>query len=98
MKNIKTYKQRIILHHINKYLLKPKLKMKNVMRSIKYRIQNNKKITLNQFNSIIKFIEREKEFKSYTRNQIIKYFDEVIKNNQGNTINEHNPDLEELFS
>ena len=98
MKNI-TYKQRIIINYIHKYLHKPKLKMKPVMRSIISLIQNNKKISLNQFNSIIKFIEREKEFKSQTRSQITKYFDEIIKNNEGKSINEYRTtNLEELFS
>ena len=98
MKNI-TYKQRIIINYIQKYLHKPKLKMKPVMRSIITLIQNNKKISLNQFNSIIKFIEREKEFKSQTRSQITKYFDEIIKNNEGKIINEYRTtNLEELFS
>jgi len=69
--------------------------MKNVLRNIKDRIVKNQPITIRQYQSIIKFIEREDEFKGCNRQQIYQFFEPIIQINErkvvqyGNTLTEH---------
>jgi hypothetical protein len=69
--------------------------MKNVLRNIKERIVKDQPITIRQYQSIIKFIEREDEFKGCNRQQIYQFFEPIIQINErkvvqyGNTLTEH---------
>ena len=66
--------------------------MKPIVQNIKNRVENNQPITTNQFNSLIKFIEREPEFKTSNRNQIFKFFEPLIERKviqYGNDLSEH---------
>ena len=53
--------------------------MKNVLINIKQRIETNRPITIRQFNSVIKFIEREKEFINSDRSEIQQFFEPLIE-------------------
>ena len=53
--------------------------MKNVLINIKQRIETNRPMTIRQFNSLIKFIEREKEFINSDRNEIQQFFEPLIE-------------------
>ena len=64
------YKRGLLIRYLNQYLLKKDLRMKNVLINIKQRIETNKPITIRQFNSLMKFIEREKEFINSDRDEI----------------------------
>ena len=75
----KKQKQQILIRYLNQYLLKKDLRMKNVLRNIVYRIERNQNISIKQYNSIIKFIEREKPFKGLNRNQIYQFFEPLIQ-------------------
>lgn len=75
----KKQKQQILIRYLNQYLLKKDLRMKNVVRNIVYRIERNQNISIKQYNSIIKFIEREKPFKGLNRNQIYQFFEPLIQ-------------------
>ena len=75
----KKQKQQILIRYLNQYLLKKDLRMKNVVRNIVYRIERNQNISIKQYNSIIKFIEREKPFKGLNRNQIYRFFEPLIQ-------------------
>ena len=79
MENNKKQKQQILIRYLNQYLLKKDLRMKNVVRNIVYRIERNQNISIKQYNSIIKFIEREKPFKGLNRNQIYRFFEPLIQ-------------------
>ena len=82
----------ILLKYLNQYLSKKNLRMRYVIKSIKDRIENNQPITIKQFNSVIKFIEREPEFKSSNRNQILEFFEPLIERKviqYGNDLSEH---------
>lgn len=66
--------------------------MKFVIRNIKNRIENDQPITLKQLNSVMKFIEREEEFRSSNRDQIIEFFEPIIERKvitYGNDLTEH---------
>ena len=77
--NNKKQKQQILIRYLNQYLLKKDLKMKDVLRNIVYRIEKNQNISIKQYNSIIKFIERERLFKDLNRNQIYRFFEPLIQ-------------------
>jgi hypothetical protein len=64
--------------------------MKNVLRNIIHRLENNKPISNKQYLSIIKFIEKEREFRSSNRDQIYSYFTPLIEKEKpnGNTLSE----------
>ena len=66
--------------------------MMYVIRNIKNRIEYNQPITLKQLNSVIKFIEREEEFKSSNSDQIVEFFEPIIERKvikYGNDSKEH---------
>ena len=65
--------------YLNKYLSKPDLKMKPVIRTIKEMLNKKVSITPRQFGSVIKFIEREPQFINTNRQEIISYFSPIIK-------------------
>ena len=100
--NTLEYKKLLLIRYLNGYLSRYKLNMRWVMNNILIRLKRNETITLNQFNSIIKFIEREKEFVSLNRGQIVKYFDELIGNEQldkkENTYDNDKSTLEPFFT
>ena len=87
--------KKILIKYLNNYLSKRDLKMKNVLRNIKDRIVKDQPITIRQYQSIIKFIEREDEFKGCNRQQIYQFFEPIIQTNErkvvqyGNTLTEH---------
>ena len=73
------YKRGLLIRYLNQYLLKKDLRMKNVLINIKQRIETNRPITIRQFNSVIKFIEREKEFINSDRSEIQQFFEPLIE-------------------
>ena len=75
--NQTTTKKTELINYLQLYLLK-KFYMNNVFEGIIQRLKNNNRITEKQFNSIIKFIEREKRFKGKNRDQIFEYFNPLI--------------------
>ena len=87
--------KKILIRYLNNYLSKKDLKMKNVLRNIKGRIVKDQPITIRQYQSIIKFIEREDEFKGCNRQQIYQFFEPIIQTNErkvvqyDNTLTEH---------
>ena len=89
------YKKSLLLRYLKQYLLKKDLRMKNVLKNIVNRLENNQPITMKQYNSVIKFIEREKEFKSSNRTEILTFFEPLIEPTQrkvftnGNDLTEH---------
>ena len=76
---IKSSKSTELIHYLDIYLKKPSLRMKPVIRMIKKRIHSKDLITEKQFNSVIKFIEREPKFRGLDRDEIIYYFSPLIR-------------------
>ncbi len=86
------YQKTLLLRYLNIYLSKKNLRMRYVIKSIKDRIEKDQPITSKQFNSVIKFLEREKEFKTKNRNQIHQFFEPLIEQRivkYGNDLSEH---------
>ena len=86
------YQKTLLLRYLNIYLSKKNLRMRYVVKSIKDRIEKDQPITSKQFNSVIKFLEREKEFKTKNRNQIHQFFEPLIEQRivkYGNDLSEH---------
>ena len=84
-----------LLHY---YLSKPNLQMKVVIRSMINRLVDHNCITEKQFNSIIKFLERERGFSNMSRTQIKKYFQPLISNNKySKEISNNGTDLTKFF-
>jgi len=71
------YKKQQLLRYLQLYLSK-KLNMEIVLINIVNRLKKNKPISEKQWNSIIKFIEREPQFVSMNREEIRFYFDGFI--------------------
>ena len=66
-----------LIKYLNKYL-KKNFNMELVFHSIRKTLKKKEEITEKQFESIIKFIERELPFRGETRNRIYNYFSPVI--------------------
>ena len=74
----------MLLYFLNSYLSKKDLKMKDFMRNVKRLLINKRQISMKQFMALIKFIEREKQFRDVDRSKIINYFSPLIKGYQKN--------------
>lgn len=61
------------------YLIKRKLKMKPVIKSISDNVINGQQITESQFSSIISFIRREPEYRHKSVDEIYNHFSPLIK-------------------
>ena len=81
----------VLIHYLQLYLSKDKLKMKSVVISILNSLTSKKNISYKQFQSIIKFIEREPTFKSYKRHQIIELFSPIVNDLKRNKTLENSP-------
>ena len=74
----KINKQTLLLHYLKKYLSKKNLRMKPVIISMVARLEENKPITNNQLNSVIKFLVREKVFSGMNTKDITKLFQDIV--------------------
>ncbi len=72
--------KKIQLINYLKFYLSKKLNMNIIFIIIINKLKNNHKITLNQYNSIIKFIEREPKLINRDRDYIFNYFSPLIHN------------------
>ena len=72
-----------LINYLNSYLLK-KFRMNRVFEGIIDRLKGNYLITQRQFHSIIKFLERERKFKRFNRNEIEDYFSPIISSKFSN--------------
>lgn len=81
----------VLRYYLQLYLSKNELRMKSVMISILKALQSNKDISFKQFQSIIKFIERETMFKEYKRYQLIELFSPIINDLKRNITLENSP-------
>ena len=79
-KQLKTYLIRLMIKYLNQYIKKG-FYMNKVFIESKQNLKNNESITIEQFNFILKFIEREKPFRFYNKNQIMEYFLPIINKN-----------------
>ena len=68
-----------LLNYLQLYLSK-KLRINIVFIGIINQLKKNHKITVKQYNSIIKFIEREPKFINRDRDYIFNYFSPLIHN------------------
>ena len=73
------FKKLQLINYLKLYLSK-KLNMNIIFITIINKLKNNHKITLNQYNSIIKFIEREPKLINRDRDYIFNYFSPLILN------------------
>ena len=69
-----------LIYYLTLYVNKPNLKMKMVIYSIIQRLKNNQPISYKQFLSVVKFLEREKEFKGRSKEHLINLFTPIIYN------------------
>jgi len=74
---LKRYLELQLIKYMNKYI-KKNFNMELVFNSIKKSLKNQLEITEKEFESIIKFIERERPFRGESRNRIYNYFSPVI--------------------
>jgi hypothetical protein len=74
---LKRYLELQLIKYMNKYL-KKNFNMELVFHSIRKTLKNQLEITEKQFESVIKFIERELPFRGESRNRIYNYFSPVI--------------------
>ena len=77
---LKLYLIKTLINYINRYLKKGFIKDYVFIES-KKNLKKNKCISIEQFNFIIKFIERERTYKGFSRTQIHKYFLPIIEDN-----------------
>ena len=74
------YRRTILINYINIYLSKKKIEMKGFLRDLKGILKGDKKITVRQLEAIIPFLDKEKEFKGRSMDEIKYYFSPLLKN------------------
>ena len=94
------YKRLILITYLKSYLLKYEIRMKWIMNNMVRRLKKNEPITHTQLDSVMSWIEREDTFKSWSRERIKSYFDELTKykNLEKDVIYDDQPTLEPFFS
>ena len=73
------FKRALLIFYLDKYLQKKKLKMKDFMQNIRFKLLQRNKISLREFKSILEFLKREDAFKPASDQRIINYFRPLIK-------------------
>ena len=71
--------------------------MKMVIKSILKKLKNNEPISLKQFLSVIKFLERENEFRHLNQQQLIELFTPIIYNKTKEITYDEQTNLEPFF-
>lgn len=71
--------------------------MKGVLKSILQRLQTGKKITKKQFNCILSFLVKERDFKTKNKSEITLFFSHLIKGYQVEVKYERPPSLEDFM-
>lgn len=71
--------------------------MKMVIKSILKKLKNDKPISLKQFLSVIKFLERENEFRHLNQQQLIELFIPIIYNKTKEITYDEQTNLEPFF-
>jgi len=69
----------ILIHYLGIYKRKKNLRMKPVVLTMKKRLEEKCSITERQFLSVIKFIERERPFRHWTKEEIFWFFTPIIE-------------------
>ena len=86
-----------LIFYLSLYVQKPNLRMKMVIRSILKKLKNDKPISHKQFLSVIKFLEREKEYQHLNQQQLIQLYTPIIYNKDKEIIYEQRSTLEPFF-
>ena len=68
-----------LLNYLSIYLKNEKIKITDFLLSLIDQIESGKDLTINQFNSIINFIGRERNFLKMDHEEIREYFSLIIK-------------------
>ena len=71
--------------------------MKMVIKSILKKLKNDKPISLKQFLSVIKFLERENEFRHLNQQRLIELFTPIIYNKTKEITYDEQTNLEPFF-
>ena len=87
-------RRKVLLLHINNYLSKGKIQMKGLLGNLKFSLEGNGKITVRQLESIIPFLNKEKQFKGWNNDQIIHYFHPLLRNRKKETVNGYSNEIE----
>ena len=74
----KDMKRELLIYYLNDYLSKKDIKMKGLLSNVKKKLEIDKPISIRQFLSFIRFIERERPFKANSREEIVKYFSPLL--------------------
>ena len=91
MNNQINTKRKFLIKYLDGYLSKSGIRKKQALLNIRKRLRHNNQITKNQFSYLMKFIEREKEFRSINRQSLDEFFEPLIKtDNERNSANERN--------
>ena len=74
---LQNYLRRRLLSYLKRYIKKD-FRMNDVFVELYKSIKRGDMITEKQLNSVMKFLEREREFRLDTPQEIIKYFDPIM--------------------
>lgn len=99
MNGTQTLRQKL-LNYVIQYHNKPHINMYWITNSIIKRLKSDENVTPRQFQSLIRWLERENEFKHMTQTSIKEYFQPIIYNSTKDTKYEESTSvsLEQFFT
>ena len=67
-----------LIRLLDRYLKKDNLRIRHIFSIMRNQLQQEENISRKMFNSVLSFIEREYQFKNYTRKEIRQIFSPII--------------------
>jgi hypothetical protein len=96
-KELKKLRSELLVSYINRYISKQGVIIKPIFETMKSRLLKHQSISVKQFTSIIKFIEREPQFRNWSADLIYSYFSPLFKQEHQHEDVQHQS-LETFFS
>ena len=81
LEDMKRQLESILIKYLKKYERK-QLRMNPVFLNIRLILEEEKEISIRQFSSIFKFLEREPHFRPLSKKKIFEYFSPIIARNK----------------
>jgi hypothetical protein len=81
MKHDHTFKKQYLIYYLSSYLSKRHIQMKDFMKNIKHEIMCDRPISKSQFQVLLKYLMKEKQFTDVSEEKVTQFFIDFIRNN-----------------
>ena len=82
MKQDYAFKREYLIYYLSSYLSKRHIQMKDFMTNIKHQIVCDRPISKSQFQVLLKYLMKEKQFADVSEDKVNQFFRDFIKSNK----------------